>query len=82
MKCTKPYTVTSSNPKMGGSTAATKGYKDGGYVKGYKDGGYVMKPEDYVDNEAKDAAKNKARNEQIKADAEMMKKKYPEKKGK
>jgi hypothetical protein len=53
-----------------------------GKVKGYKDGGYVMKPEDYVDEEAKRAAAEKARNEQIKADAEAMKKMYPEKKGK
>lgn len=46
----------------------------------FKDGGYVMKPEDYVDEEAKRAAADKARNEQIKADEERMKKLYPEKK--
>jgi len=80
--CTKPYTITSTNPKMNSSSAAGKGYKNGGYVKGYKDGGYVMKPEDYVAVEAKQAAVNKARDAQIKADAEAMKKKYPEKKGK
>jgi hypothetical protein len=71
--CTKPYTVSSDNAKMSGSSKAGKGYKDGGYV---------MKPEDYVDEEAKRAAAEKARNEQIKADAEAMKKMYPEKKGK
>ncbi len=72
-KCTKPYSVTSTNPKMGGSNSA---------VKGYKDGGYVMKPEDYVDDQAKQAAANKAKEERIKAEAEAMKAKYPEKKGK
>jgi hypothetical protein len=72
--CTKPYSVKSTNPKMSGSNGA---------MKGYKDGGYVMKPEDYVENEpAQRAAAEKARNEQIKADAEAMKKKYPEKKKK
>ena len=69
--CTKPHTVSSNNPKMNSSA---------GSVRGYKDGGYVMKPEDYVDEEAKRAAADKARMEQIKADAEAMKKKYPEKK--
>lgn len=71
--CTKPYTITSTNPKMNSSSNAGKGYKDGGYV---------MKPEDYVAVEDKQAADNKARDAQIKADAEAMKKKYPEKKGK
>lgn len=68
--CTKPYTVTSTNSKMSGSSKP---------VKGYKDGGYVMKPDDYVDEEAKEAAKNRARDAQIKADAEMVKKMYPPK---
>lgn len=69
--CTKPYTVMSDNPKMSGSNKA---------VKGYKDGGYVMKPEDYVDEEAKNAAANRVRNERIKAEAEAVKKMYPPKK--
>lgn len=69
--CTKPYTVTSTNPKMNSASKAGKGYKDGGYV---------MKPEDYVDEESKQEAKSKARDAQIKADAEMVKKMYPPKK--
>lgn len=68
----KQISMQSTNPKMGGTAK----------VKGYKDGGYVMKPDDYVAVEDKQAAVNKARDAQIKADAEAMKKKYPEKKGK
>jgi hypothetical protein len=47
--------------------------------KGYSNGGYVMQPEDYVDEESKEAAKNRARDAQIKADYEMVKKMYPPK---
>lgn len=69
--CTKPYSVTSTNPKASGSN---------GSMKGYKDGGYVLKPEEHASVEGRAAAEKKLRDDQIKADAEMLKAKYPEKK--
>lgn len=40
MKCNKPYTVTSTNPRMGGSVKP-KSYMGGGLVKSYKKGGMI-----------------------------------------
>ena len=37
MKCNKPYTVTSNNPKMAGSAAPMKSYMNGGMVEGYRE---------------------------------------------
>lgn len=68
--CTKPYSVTSTNPKASGSN---------GSMKGYKDGGYILKPEEHASVEGRQAAENRIRDAQIKADAEAMKNKYPEK---
>jgi hypothetical protein len=44
MKCNKPYTVTSSNPKMSGSTKPMKSYMGGGIVKSYQKGGMITMP--------------------------------------
>jgi len=43
MKCNKPYTVNSSNPKMSGS-AKPKSYMGGGMIKSYQKGGMVTMP--------------------------------------
>ena len=39
--CNKPYTVTSTNPKMSGSAKPMKSYMGGGMVKSYQKGGVV-----------------------------------------
>lgn len=44
MKCNKPYSVTSSNPKMSGSEKPMRSYMGGGMVKSYQKGGMVTKP--------------------------------------
>lgn len=42
MKCNKPYSVTSDNPKMSGSEKPMS-YMGGGMVKSYQKGGMVTK---------------------------------------
>ena len=42
--CNKPYTVTSTNPKMSGSAKPMKSYMGGGMIKSYQKGGMVTMP--------------------------------------
>ena len=39
--CNKPYTVTSTNPKMSGSAKPMKSYMGGGMIRSYEKGGVV-----------------------------------------
>ncbi len=41
MKCNKPYSVTSSNPKMSGSEKPMRSYMGGGMIRSYEKGGMV-----------------------------------------
>ena len=76
MKCGKSYSVTSTNPKMSGSSGSMSyggSYKYGGMVKSYQDGGVVtdqprpdMRPKE---EQQADAAKESAR---IAAEKEAM----------
>jgi hypothetical protein len=43
MKCNKPYSVKSDNPKMSGSEKL-KSYMGGGMIKSYQMGGMIEKP--------------------------------------
>jgi len=43
MKCNKPYSVKSDNPKMSGSEKPMS-YMGGGMIKSYQKGGLVTKP--------------------------------------
>ncbi len=44
MKCNKPYSVTSSNPKMSGSEKPMRSYMGGGMIKSYQKGGVITMP--------------------------------------
>jgi len=50
MKCNKPYSVKSDNPKMSGSENP-KSYMGGGMIKSYQKGGMVTKPRKMTETE-------------------------------
>lgn len=81
--CNKPYTVTSTNPKMSGSAKPMKSYMGGGMVKSYQKGGMVtkprkMSPEEFTRGMMEDPRKKGAYMRNVKVEIESM---APKRKG-